>query len=155
VKRSALAILAGIAVTASPPAEAGRALIPASAAFEDGLLFGDNGPTVFLPDHRRGYSADWLKFETDVCGMLERVDSRRSVLVRSGLSDLYDFDEDDPAIEARTIIGQWISTHSEIAVVSDGVERSCDDYQFDGEGFPPETIARWPGRAIRATSYIA
>ena len=153
MKRSALAILAGIAVVAAPPVEAGR--FGASDAFEDGLLFGDDGPTTFLPDHRRSDRGDWLKFETDVCGMLERVDTRRSVLFQTGLDDFYDFDEDDPAIEARTIIGQWIATHSEIAVVSDGVDRSCNDYRFDGGDLLPELVAAWHGRTMRTTLYIA
>jgi hypothetical protein len=73
--------------------------------------------------------------------MLDRVDSRRSMRFQSSLSDLYDFDESDPATEAHTIFGQWLSTHAEIAVVTDDVDRTCDDYQFDGEDFPTETIA--------------
>ena len=143
MKTKRLAIFAAITtLTAAPSATASRWIIPASDAYEDGLMFGGDGPTFLLPNYSRGAdNADWLKFQTDVCGMLERVDSRHTMIFESGLSDLYKFDDEDPAIEARTIIGQWISAHAEIAVVTDGVDRTCDDYQFDGEDFPPETIA--------------
>ena len=156
VKTDVLAILAAITAFAVPPSVMASGWFPASDAYEDGLMFGGDGPMVLLPNYSRGAdNADWLKFQTDVCGMLERVDSRHSMIFESGLSDLYDFDEDNPAIEARTIIGQWISTHAEIAVVTDGVDRTCDDYRFDGGDLPPETVAAWPGRSTRNTAYIA
>jgi hypothetical protein len=142
VKTKALAIFAGIAAVSGPPSAAVSMWIPASDAYEDGLMLGDDGATPLLPNYsRRADNSDWLKLENDVCGMLERVDSRRSMIFQSSVSDLYDFDEDDPATEAHTVFGQWLSAHAEIAVVTDGVDRSCEDYRFDGDDFPPETIA--------------
>jgi hypothetical protein len=100
-------------------------------------LIYDNRPMVLLQGHSRGkVNGDWLKFGTDACGRLQRVDSRHSMLRQSSLGDDMDqYDEDDPANEARQLVGQWLSQHAEIAVVNDGVDKSCDDAEIvDGDG---------------------
>jgi hypothetical protein len=49
--------------------------------------------------------------------------------------DMDQYDEDDPANEARQMVGQWLSQHAEIAVINDGVDKSCDESGIvDGEG---------------------
>lgn len=55
-----------------------------------------------------------------------------------------DQDDQDPADEAWSMVGKWLSPHSEIAVVTDGVAKSCDDYSFDGDDLAPDSIAGWP-----------
>jgi hypothetical protein len=97
----------------------------------------DNRPMVLLEGHSRGKAnGDWLKFGTDACGRLQTVDSRHSMLRESSFGDDMDqYDEDDPANEARQMVGQWLSQHAEIAVINDGVDRSCDESGIvDGEG---------------------
>ena len=50
-------------------------------------------------------------------------------------NDMDEYDENDPANEARQIVGQWLSQHAEIAVVNDGVDKSCDDAEIvDSDG---------------------
>jgi hypothetical protein len=100
---------------------------------DDGTMFYDNGPMVFLRAHsNRPPNADWLKFETDQCGTLQRVDNRHSMIRQSALAgDDDDPSDDDPLDSGRAIVGQWLSQHSEIAVVNDGVDKSCDDSVFD------------------------
>ena len=95
----------------------------------------DAGPMIFLlPNAHDPAGRDWLKFETDECGMLQRVDNSRSIMRQSAVSeDMQDFDEDDRLDSGKALVGQWLSQHSEIAVMNDGVDKSCDDNLFDDE----------------------
>ena len=100
------------------------------------MIYG-NRPIVLLQGQSRGrVNSGWLKFGTDACGRLQRVDSGHSLLTQSSLGDDIDqYDEDDPTTEARQLVGQWLSQHAEIAVINDGVDKSCDDSGIvDGEG---------------------
>jgi hypothetical protein len=107
-------------------------MIPASAS-DDGSMLYDNGPMVLLRTHsHRAANSDWLKFETDACGWLQRVDNSHSLLRRSAIVDDADEpDEDDPWDSGHGLVGQWLSQHSEIAVINDAVDKSCDDSVFD------------------------
>ena len=91
------------------------------------------GPNILLGDH-------WFKFDTDACGLLQRMDTRRSMTVRSQFDDQDDIDDDDPSDDARNIISQWLSTHSDLAVISDGVDKWCGEDWFDDEELPSDTI---------------
>ena len=93
------------------------------------------GPNILLGDH-------WYKFDTDSCGLLQRMETRRSMTVRSQFDDDDGFDDGgDPSDDGRNILSQWLSTHSEIAVISDGVDKWCGDDWFDDEDSPSESIA--------------
>src|SRR5262249_23712426 len=101
------------------------------------------GPMVFLRAHSQPpANANWMKFETDECGTLQRVDNSHSILRRSALADDGgDPDQGDAQDGGRAIIGQWLSQHSEIAGVNDGVDKSCDDAQVDVEDYDTSEIA--------------
>jgi hypothetical protein len=148
MKKSVCAIFtltAAAALAAPPPARQAVYVVqshhdrirPAGFA-DDGdedLLY-DNRPTVLMQGHSRGsVNGDWMRFGTDACGKLQRVDSRHSMLRQSGFDDDMDqYDENDPANEARQMVGQWLSQHAEIAVINDGVDKSCDDAEIvDGD----------------------
>ena|SRR5690242_8704007 len=91
------------------------------------------GPNLLLGDH-------WYKFDTDACGLLQRMDSHRSMTVRGQFDD-DGFADEDPSDDARNIISQWLSTHSDVAVISDGVDKWCGEDWFDDEEQPSESIA--------------
>jgi hypothetical protein len=145
LKKSACALLAlSAVVAATTPGRAGEtAFVPLlkwqeiklSRAPADETMLHDTGPMIFLLTHSRDSAGrDWLKLETDECGMLQRVDNSRSIFRQSALSDdMEDFDGDDPLDSGRALVGQWLSQHSELAVINDGVDKSCDEPRFDDE----------------------
>jgi hypothetical protein len=103
-----------------------------------------NNGVLLMRDHSHGSdNADWMKFETDPCGFLERVQSRRSMLRQSALDDgMDDFDDPTPEEEARNMVGRWLSAHSEIAVIGDAIDKSCDTYlPGDDEELAPDVLA--------------
>lgn len=126
----------GLATPASGP---GRPAVPVilAGAFDDdeGTMLYDNRPMVLLRTHSHGAAnSDWLKFETDACGFLQRVDNSHSLVRQSALGrDSGGLDEDEPWDDARGVAGQWLSQHSEIAVINDAVDKSCDDSVFDDD----------------------
>ena len=106
---------------------------------DENLIY-DNHPMVLRRGHSHGaVNGDWMRFETDVCGRLQRVDSGRSMLRQSGFDDDMDqYDENDPENRARQLVSQWLSQHAEIAVINDGVDKSCDDAEIVDED--PDTL---------------
>jgi hypothetical protein len=102
----------------------------------DNPLFSQGRPVVLLPNH--GHSADntdWLRSETDACGDLQQMQDRRSIVKQTAFDDGLDGpDEDDPAYQGRLLFQRWLSDHAEVAVISDGVDKSCDGFWFDGDG---------------------
>ena len=112
-----------------------RHTIAAPTVDDDGLVF-FGGPVILsnrLKDSR------WMQFSTDPCGLLQHVEGGGSVITQSGFPDsMDDFDEDDPSDLGREMIGTWLSTHPEISVINDGVDKECDDSWFDDEDLPGE-----------------
>jgi hypothetical protein len=102
---------------------------------DEGLIFANNGPIVLLREHsRRADNAEWLSFETDACGLPRHVENRHSMIRQSAYSDDMDeFDGDDQADQEWALIAKWLSVHPEIAVISDGVDKTCDDSSFEDE----------------------
>jgi hypothetical protein len=154
IKRAARTLIAFSAVIAIATPIAGR-----QASFiaqqiqlpdDDELLPDSDGAVLLLHEHsHRADNADWLKFETDPCGFLDRVESRHSIFRQSGLADNFnDFDQPDPSDEARTMFGRWLSSHAEIAVISDAIDKSCDSYLPDDsdEDLAPTILAGAPIR---------
>jgi len=122
----------------SPHQWPGLAFRTASAA-DDELVVSESPMILLTPPSDRGGNSGWMKFETDPCGSLQDVKSNRSILRPSQFEDKGDDPEDeDPADQARELIGRWLSEHSEIAVVNDGIAQSCDGNWFEPEEFPPE-----------------
>lgn len=113
---------------------------------DDDLMPVNNG-VLLMRDHSHGSdNADWMKFETDPCGFLERVQSKHSMLRQSALADgMDDFDDEPtPEEEARNMVGRWLSAHSEIAVIGDAIDKSCDTYlPDDDEELAPDVLAGW------------
>ena len=129
---------------ASPTSRAPSIHADSSAAYEDGLLTAGDGAMVLLPNHsQRSDNSDLLRFRTDVCGVLQSVENRRSMVRQSSYDDDMDlYENDDPSDVAAEVIEHWLSAHAEIAVITDGVQKSCDDSPFD-EDQPTDTIASW------------
>lgn len=131
---------------------------------DDDLMPVNNG-VLLMRGHSHGSdNADWMKFETDPCGFLERVESRRSMLRQSALDDGMDAfdDEPTPQEEARDMVGRWLSAHSEIAIIGDAIDKSCDTYlPDDEEELAPDVLAGWkhrtqePSTRTRSTFQIA
>lgn len=158
VNRSTCAVVAFTATIAltSPLAGRGsaslfhRAVQPAQ--YDESFEAPDE-PDMFMTDPNAGYTKrDWMKFRTDPCGTLLSMDSGRSTLRRASLDDGddgddigdMDDDDDDPSDLGRALIGRWLSQHPEIAVIGDGVEKSCDDGPYFDEDLPSEIEALNP-----------
>lgn len=112
------------------------------------LMFDNQGAQVLLPDaDRRADNGDWVRFSTSACGELRPDSTRPARLGHSTGLDLNDLDGDDYGgdsySEALTLISRWLAVHPELAVVSDGVAKACDDSPsiLDDDGVPPESIA--------------
>jgi hypothetical protein len=134
--------------------------ISSSDAYDDGLLFSNRGAMVLLPGRSDGTNnSDLLRYTTDSCGELKRVEQTRPLIRHSSLPDGDDPDEEDPFAEAQSLIGQWVSVHAEVGVVQDAVAKSCWGDGFDNGDLAPEFIASAPARLHRARSrpmpYIA
>jgi hypothetical protein len=129
---------------------------------DDDLAPVNEGVLLLLDRSPASNNADWMKFETDQCGFLERVESRRSMLRQSALADgMDDFDQETPEDEARAMVGRWLSAHSEIAVITDAIDKTCETYLPDGddEELAPDVVASWTDRTdntpIRALPTLA
>lgn len=85
-----------------------------------------------------------MRFRTDPCGTLLRVDNRRSILTQSAFdadddADQSDeFDQDDPADTSRDMMERWLSEHPEIAVINDGIDKGCDAGRLDDDNAPDD-----------------
>jgi hypothetical protein len=110
---------------------------PAKALGGDDQLVPITAPPVLL------LNDGWVKLETDSCGSLEGMGGGRANL-RLQPSDFGLFDDDDfddPQFQERMMVSQWLSSHVEIAAISDGVDKWCNEQWFDGEEMPTDTIA--------------
>jgi hypothetical protein len=147
-----VAMSATVALATAAPA-APNPKMAVAPAYDDGLLIVGDGAMILLPNHSpRGDNSDLLRFRTDVCGVLQSVENRGSMVRQSSFDDDMDLDEDDnPSGAAADVIGHWLSAHAEIAVITDGVEKSCDDSLFD-EDQPTSTIASWTPRSRHTAS---
>jgi hypothetical protein len=58
----------------------------------------------------------------------------------------------DPSDDGRDLIAQWLSDHSELAVINDGIDKSCNG-EGAQDGFPPDAArlqrSHDPGTARR------
>ena len=129
----------------------------------EALLFPRDGGTFPWNNgvHPSGDSK-WLKFETDSCGLPSRTEDRHSMLTQSDFADdSDDVDDGDDVDESWAIIGKWLSEHPNIAVINDGVEKSCDYDSIEDYNYGPDFLADWRDPAAqhfgthRDTSYIA
>lgn len=159
-RASAFAALAMSAVlmSSSSSGGGGRSSAPevqsfmfaASDAYDDGLMIANQGAMIFLPNqsHSAGKS-DGLKFDTDDCGLLVSVRNRHSMVTKSELGDDWDDpDEDDPSLAGQAVIGRWLSSHPEIAVVTDGIDKWCGDFSLVGENLSSEFEASWSSQSV-------
>jgi hypothetical protein len=161
VSRNTRAIVAFIATIAVASPLAGRGFPSlfhrAVQSAPDGESFDPpDEPDIFMTEPSAGsQKRDWMRFRTDPCGTLLSMDSGRSTLRRASLDDGDDGDDigdmddmddvdDDPSDLGRALIGRWLSQHPEIAVIGDGVEKSCDDGPYLDEDLPSEIEALSP-----------
>jgi len=84
-----------------------------------------------LSSAARAYGADWLSFETNACGHLDRVGNKKSALV---LADIpFDFEDDDEWVNAWTMppeesemVNEWLLQHPEIGTITEAVQKECE-----------------------------
>jgi len=115
--------------------------VEASDPVDEGLMYPDTGPVILMNTHSsRADNSGWIEFGMGACGQLQRVDNRRTLLQQTHAED-FEGDDDDPAADGRALLGLWLSEHAEVAVISDAVDRACDDYWFGDEGFDTDEIA--------------
>ena len=83
---------------------------------------------ILLTDRTERQDAhEFVRFETDVCGMLQRLRRNPAAPVRSAWNEDTDgAEDDDPLDENAFLMGRWLAKHTEIAVINDGVAKSCD-----------------------------
>lgn len=159
VNRSLSAVVAFTAAIAlaSPLAARGsaslvqRAVQPASSSES---IYPPDEPDIFMTDPSPGLQKrDWMRFRTDPCGTLLAIDSGRSTPRRTslddgdagdGIDDMDDLEDQDPSDLGRALIGRWLSQHPEIAVIGDGVQKSCDDGPYFDEDLPSDIEALSP-----------
>jgi len=143
IRKGAHALVALLAAAALASPLGGQALD------DDDLMPVNYGVLLLLNHSHSSDNSDWMKFETDPCGFLERVQSRHSMLRQSALPDGMDeFDDPTPDEEVRNMVGRWLSAHSEIAVIGDAIDKSCDTYlPDDDEELAPDVLAGWTHRA--------
>lgn len=151
---TAVVVFTAAMALASPLAARGSAsMLHRAVQFDPGIDPPDE-PEIFMTDPSGGsQKRDWMRFRTDPCGALLAIDSGRSTLRRTSLDDdddggdvddMDDFDDQDPADLGRALIGRWLSQHPEIAVIGDGVEKTCDDGPYFDEDLPSEIEALSP-----------
>ena len=84
-----------------------------------------------LTPEARLHGAEWLSFETNACGHLDRVGNKRSALT---LADVpFDFDDDDEWVNAWTMppeesemVNEWLLQHPEIGTITEAVQKECE-----------------------------
>jgi len=139
----------------------------ASDAYDDGLIFSNDGATLLLRNYSPGAGhAERLRLETDACGLLMSIENSHAVLTQGALADdADDGDEEDPSVEGQTLVSRWLSMHPEVAVITDGVAKWCDEPLPSDEELAPESDADWHvqtphsgiarGSGPKGSSYIA
>lgn len=132
---------AGHEVASGPPWQS--SIGTASEMEDEDLLFSNNGPTPFLRGHTPGTNHAYsLTLETDSCGVLKSLSNNRAEVVPTAFAgDFDDLDDDDPVLERQTMVSRWLSTRPEIAVVSETIDKWCDEDWFSGEDLSPELVA--------------
>jgi len=144
----------GVAIAITAPLELHKAgfapqrhVGPIAAMSEDneGLLFPRDGATdPEDKETRRAGASNWLKFETDSCGLPSRTEDRHSMSTQSAFADdSDDVGDGDDVDESWAIIGKWLSEHPDIAVISDGVEKSCDYDSIEDYDYGPDFLTDW------------
>ena len=122
------------------------------------IVYGDGVPLL-----TNGFAGvpgrNGVRFETDSCGSFEQLGASRSLLEHGNFDeDSDDFDEEDPWEEAQLLMGRWLASHAEIAVIGDGVVKWCDG-EDDGDSLevaPVDSPER--GRSsnwLQHASYVA
>ena len=125
---------------------------------DDRLVVTNHGPSLLLPSPPSSSNvANSLRFTTDECGMLRRIESRRLTIERTAFANHQgdDSDEDDDVGEvpdpAWEHAQDWLYDHPEISVVTDGVDKFCGDGE-SSVGVDPESAfyATWGNDFSRA-----
>lgn len=105
---------------------------------DEGLLFTET-PMTILTDHSHGGQPGWMRLQTDPCGTLQQVQNSLSIFRPSALDDdSFDGEDEDPADAGREIIGKWLSQHADVAVINEGIDKTCDRDWFGDQDLSPE-----------------
>ena len=109
-----------------------------TSSFDDDELIVSGGSAILLTQPGEVTSNGKSRlFTMDSCGMPRM--SGSALLTRSSLgSPLDDFDEEDPRYELQELFGRWFAGHPEVAVISDGVDKSCDESPLDDPELGPD-----------------
>jgi len=130
---------------------------------DEWLVMVSHAQALPVPDPaNRSDISNWLKFDTDECGLLRQIEGADSMFSRSALSDDQDDQyEDDDDIGVVPDPGwadaeDWLSDHPEIAVVTEGVDKWCDDDGSPvGLDLNPEFYAGWGNRYLSPVQWTA
>src|SRR3982750_4298889 len=111
----------------------GVPILPTDAptAFDDGLYVDEGGPV--------SGGKGWLRLDTDACGLPPPAHDG-PIVHHTGAWDEPEPDESDLR---WMVFNMWLSTHPQIVVLSDGVDKSCTDTIFDDDDFDPSTLPAW------------
>ena len=124
----ALLVLFVAAVLSGPLGLSGRAFAVSFQARSvdadavDDVLLVSEAPTILDQRSSSGSGMHSIEIETDPCGALQQFGGAHSMLWQS------DEDENDTDVSdmAQQLVQRWLSQHSDIAVINDGVTKSCE-----------------------------
>ena len=120
-----------------------------SSELDDELLVSSDSAVVFVRDHSpNGNHVHTVKLKTDDCGLPASMTNGHVMLTQSALAgnaadDGQNLDDEDPLVEALTLMSRSLSTHPEIAIISDGLDKWCDNSSFAGEDISSEFATSW------------
>ena len=127
----------------------------APASYDEGLIFSNDGATLLLRNYSPGADhAERLRLETDACGLVVSMENGHAMLTQGALADDADdadaFDEDDPSVAGQTLVSRWLSMHPEVAVITDGIAKWCDEPLPSDEELAPESDADWRVQSLHS-----
>lgn len=98
-----------------------------SDAVDEQLIVSQDVVVLLTDRNSREGAPEFVRFETDNCGMLQRLRRNPTARVESAWDEDTDGSEDDdPPDEGAFLMGRWLAKHAEIAVINDGVAKPCD-----------------------------
>jgi hypothetical protein len=105
--------------------------LEASDLEDEGLVISNNGPAPLLPTpSNRSSTSNWLRFDTDECGLLHRMESdpRTKGSAFSPIRASQFEENDDVGVvpdPSWAFAQQWLYDHPEIAVLSQALVKWC------------------------------
>jgi hypothetical protein len=133
--------------TLNQPRSIARAGLAFGLTFIFSAASAERAPTSLPLESGQLRGAQWLRFDTDACGSVERAEGPRPLIKQSSAQDDSDDDDGDWANgwgmsdEDSAILEQWVTRHPDVAIVTDAVQKSCDGDGFDRYDVDPSGVA--------------